>query len=252
MNLTQINAIIADDELDCIDILKEKISRYCPEVNIIATAHSHADLRTEVLNGKPDLLFLDIEMPEGNIFELLQNNDFSDCEIIFTTAHEKYAIQAIRFSAIDYLLKPIDTEDLKRAVENASGRIRQRTKNQQLEVLLHNLNTINKEKKIVLPSSKGMEFVKLNDILFCKADNNYTIFHLVDKSKIIVSKTIGEYEEILKDYHFIRIHQSHIINLNYLKSYSKGEGGTVVLTNNTELEVSRRKKDEFLQKIKEL
>jgi two-component system LytT family response regulator len=252
MNLTPIKSIIADDETDCIFLLREKISRYCPEIHIVATATTHSSLIHEISENNPELLFLDIEMQEGNIFELLNKTDLSACEIIFVTAHEKYAIQAIRFSALDYLLKPIDAEDLKKAVSNAVEKIKSKVKNQQLEVLLHNLNVQNKDKKIALPSSKGMEFIRIKDIVYCKADNNYTTFFLADKSKIIVSKTIGEYEEILKEYQFIRIHQSHIINLNFLKSYTKGEGGSVVLVDNTELEVSRRKKEEFLQKVKEL
>jgi len=247
-----VRAVIADDELDCLQALQEILSRYCPQVEVIAQCAGVVELTRAVTELRPELLFLDIEMPGGNILDWLRQMHLPGIEIIFVTAHEKYAIQAIRFSALDYLLKPIEREELMQAVSNAQERIWKKEQDRRLQLLFYNLQAQHKDKKIALPSSRGMEFVRLSEILYCKADNNYTIFYLADKTKIMVSRTIGEYEDLLKDYNFLRIHQSHIINLHFMKSYSKGEGGTVLMTDNTELEVSRRKKEVFLRRIQEL
>lgn len=247
-----LKAIITDDEEHCINILSSLLARYCPQVQIVATCNNISDTVKAVQLNEPTLIFLDVEMPDGDGFKLFDFIKSPKFKVIFTTAHEKYALKAIRFSALDYLLKPIDPDDLIEAVSKAENAIFGVHMQEQLETLVYNISNFNGDKKIVLPVSNGFEFLKLSDVYYCKADNNYTIFYLANKTKVIVSKTLGEYEDLLSDYHFFRIHQSHIINLKYLKSYNKGDGGHVVLTDNTELEVSRRKKEEFFKRIQSL
>jgi len=245
-----LRAIIVDDERQCSETLQNLIEAYCPQVQILASCFNIDDAQFAILKHNPDIVFLDVEMPGGSGFDLLTRINPVNFEVIFTTAHDEYAVRAIRFSALDFLLKPIGREDLVEAVNRASVRFsRQQVR---IETLIHNINLLNKDKRIGLPTFNGIEFVPISDIVRCEGDNNYTVFHLQDKSKIMVSKTLKGYEDLLGQYQFFRVHLSHLINLRYVKSFSKDDGGIITMTDNTTVEVSRRKKEEFLKRIAEM
>ena len=202
---------------------------------------------------KPDLVFLDIEMPNGNAFDLLEKFKEIDFNIIFITAYDHYAIKAIKFSAVDYILKPIDSEELVLAVKRFEDKIGQKSSlNNQFKTLLSNVRPGNKLKKVGIPDGDGLVFINLSDIIRCDSDGNYTFFILTTGKKIIASRTLGEYEQMFTDDNFFRIHRSHLINLEHVKKYIKGEGGYVVMSDNSQVEVSRRNKNDFLEKLSHL
>lgn len=242
-------ALIVDDEKHSREALAGMLAKNCPEVQVIAQSDNAKDAEEAILKYKPDIIFLDIEMPESSGFDLLARLKEVNFEIIFTTAFGQYAIQAIRFSALDYLLKPIEAEDLIKAVQRAGTKISSLHQRQKIDTLLNNVQYLNTDKKIALPTLSGMEFVTLRNIIRCESDNTYTIFYLADKRKIVVSKSIGEYEELLMDYHFLRVHQSHLINLRYVKNYQKGEGGMIVMEDNSAVDVSRRRKEQLISRL---
>lgn len=236
-------AVIIDDEQRARNYLKGIISDQFKSIEIIGEAdgvESGCDL---IESSNPDLLFLDVQMQDGTGFDILKKINRSRYNVIFVSAYDKFAITAIKFSAVDYLLKPVEVDDLSAALEkiNQSGKADDVQK--KLDLLLNNINKID---KIALPSLNGIEFVKLENIIRCESDNNYTTFYLTSKEKIIVSRTLKEYEDMLESKGFFRTHKSHIINLSYLKKYIKGEGGTVIMEDGSEVAVSRRRKEDFL------
>ncbi len=244
------NAILVDDEEGNVSSLKEKIGRNCPELNIVALCYNAPDAIKNINTLQPDIVFLDIEMPVMNGFLLLQNLTFKGFELIFTTAYDHYAIKAIRFSALDYLVKPIEIEELKIAVARAQAKRCNATLQPQLEILLENLPTRkNVLQKIAIPTQEGLQFVKVNEILYLEATINYTNVILTNSKKYIVCQTLKTFEDMLSAETFIRIHNSYIINKNFAEKYIRGEGGQVVLSNGIALDVSKRKKAEFLKAI---
>lgn len=237
--------IIVDDELNNISNLQRIILEHCPLIEIVATA-DNADLaKTLIAFHKPDLLFLDIQMPGKNGFELLQSVSNPDFEIIFVTAFDKYGIQAIRFSAIDYLLKPVAAHDLKEAIERAEKRVQEKKKNRQLDNLLNFLQQKDEAQnhKIALPSAKETRFVRPAQIMYCEAKNNYTAFYISGGEKLIISKPLFEYEELLADYGFIRCHNSFLVNTSFVRSIIKENGGGVLLETGIEIPVSKQRKE---------
>lgn len=238
-----IKAVIIDDEQNNIDNLEILLQQYCPQVEVVATALNAIDGETILLENDPELVFLDIQMPGKNGFELLQSLHTYSFELIFVTAHDQHGIQAVKFSAIDYLVKPINTEELKLAVYKAIFKSKQKKQNKQLENLVQVLALRKESHRIALPGAKETRFVKTEDIIRCESSNNYTTFFIKGGERIMTSKPIFEYEEILKDYGFIRCHQSHLVNKRYIKSWIRGDGGFLVLEDNTEVPVSRLKKD---------
>lgn len=245
-----LNAILVDDEESNVSSLKEKISRHCPELNIVALCYSAADAIKAINSLQPDVVFLDIEMPVMNGFLLLQNLSFKNFELIFTTAYDHYAIKAIRFSALDYLVKPIEIEELKTSVERAIAKRSNMTSARQLEILLENLPARKTSfQKIAVPTTDGLQFIRINDILYLEANTNYTHLILTDSRKFVICQTLKNFEDILPPDTFIRIHNSFIINKNFAEKYIRGEGGQVVLSNGIVLDVSKRKKAEFLKAI---
>jgi two-component system LytT family response regulator len=244
-----LTAILIDDEESNVSSLKEKINRHCRELNIIALCYNAADGIEAINSLQPDIVFLDIEMPVMNGFLLLQNVTFKKFELIFTTAYDHYAIKAIRFSALDYLLKPIEIEDLKNAVNRATEKRTTPTSAHQLDILLENLAIKpNSFQKIAIPTTDGLQFIKISDILYLEANMNYTYVATASK-KFIVCQTLKIFEEMLPADTFIRIHNSYIINKNFVEKYIRGEGGQVVLSNGIALDVSKRKKGDFLKAI---
>lgn len=240
-----IKTIIIDDEQNNVDNLYLLLQRYCPQVDIVATALNADDGEKIILQYNPDLVFLDIQMPGKSGFELLKSLNNYSFEIIFVTAYDQYGIQAIKFAAIDYLLKPINIEDLKLAVHKAVDRRAQKQQNLQLENLIRLLQQKQHKEthRIALQTTKEIRFVEADKITRCESSNNYTTFFLVTEEKILTSRPIYEYEEILQDYGFIRCHQSHLVNKKFIKSWIKEDGGYLLLEDLSQIPVSRQKKD---------
>jgi two-component system LytT family response regulator len=245
-----IKAIIVDDELGARESLSKMIEKNCKSIDILAKADSMTTAYEAILKHQPDLVFLDIEMPNGNAFDLLEKFDKINFDIIFTTAYDHYAIKGIKYSAIDYILKPIDPEELVQAVHRFEEKAGQKNMlDQKFKMLLSNIKPENKLKKVGLPDGDGLIFINLADIIRCDSDGNYTFFILTTGKKIIASRTLGEYEQMFADDNFFRVHRSHLINLQHVKKYIKGEGGYVVMSDNSQVEVSRRNKLEFLERL---
>jgi two-component system LytT family response regulator len=245
-----LKAILVDDEESNVSSLKEKIGRHCAGLNIVALCYNAADAIEAINSLQPDIVFLDIEMPVMNGFLVLQNLIYKNFELIFTTAYDHYAIKAIRFSALDYLVKPIEIEELKIAVGRATEKRSNITSAHQLEILLENLPARKTSfQKIAIPTTDGLQFIKINDILYLEANTNYTHVILADSKKFVVCQTLKIFEDMLPTDTFVRIHNSFIINKNFAEKYIRGEGGQVVLSNGMVLDVSKRKKAEFLRAI---
>lgn len=248
-----INALIVEDEKNSQDLLKELVEQYCEGVKIVAIAGNVASALEAINTHKPDLVFLDIELPDGDGFQVLEKSPKLSFDVIFTTAYNQYAMRAFKFAATDYLLKPVDIEELQDAVKRVVDKRSQESQegtSEKIEALLQNIRSVNKPfKRIVLPTSNGFTVVDPQEIIRCESDRNYTFIFLTDGRKILVSRTIKEYDEMLRDFNFFRIHQSHLINLNFLKNYTRGRGGYVELKDGTVLDVSARRKSEFLKRM---
>ena len=242
-----IDAIIVDDEPKNVKILKALLSEYCPEVRVVGEASSAEEAANVINENKPDVVFLDVEMPYGNAFDLLDKLKPVDFEIIFVTAFDDYTLKAFRYSAIDYLLKPVNIDELKAAVEKATSQKNMKNMNLQLNNLLFNLHkNADSPARIAITSHDGFSFVSINEIMRCEAKGNYTYIFTADHQKHISSRNIKAYEDMLPSSIFFRIHHSHIINIGYVKKYHKGRGGTVEMEDGTMIEVATRRKNEFL------
>jgi len=240
----QINTVLVDDEKSSLIILEKLLAKCCPHINIIATAQSVSEGISVINEHNPDLVFLDINMPDGDGFEILEKVDKRTFEVIFTTAFDKYAIKAFEFAALHYLLKPINSVDLKEAIDRF-----QETRSEDISEKINVLNTNQSLERMILPSSNGLSIIELNDIIRCESSNNYTTFYLKNNEKILVSKSINLYEKILSETHFCRVHNQHIVNLKYIKKYVKGRGGYVVMTNDSHVDVSEGRKKDFMTKL---
>lgn len=242
-----IKALIIDDEQHCISRLQQLLQRnHVSEIELLGNCATVKDGLKAINQWQPNLIFLDVQIHDRTGFELLSEAAPVNFKVIFTTAYDKFAIQAIRHSAIGYLLKPIDEDDLAEAVQKLQDISTHETKAMS-ELINHNLNPKNKRKRITIPSGNELVFIDIDDIVRCHSDINYTTIILKNGHKIVVAKTLKEFEEILNHYSFYRIHNSDLINIAYIKSYKKGKGGSVLLTDGTELEVSTRRKEDFLK-----
>ena len=241
-----IHALIIDDEPKSRNILKGYVSDYCEQVNIIGEASSAYEGSQKIAQLNPDLVFLDIQMPGGSGFDLLSTLDEISFEVIFTTAFDQYAVKAFKFSAVDYLLKPINILELQSAVKRVIHRKETSKGQQQLTHLKDNLQT-GLFNKIALPTLEGLFFVEVQQILRCESDGAYTKVFLLEEKKFMVSRNLKEFEALLTPHSFFRVHHSHLINLNYIVRYQKGKGGMVELEDGTWVNVSVRKKDKFLE-----
>jgi two-component system LytT family response regulator len=244
-----IKAIIIDDEQHCIDALKADLQKNCDNVEIAATCLSGKEGIFAIKKYKPRLIFLDVEMPWMNGFEMLEMLDHIDFCIIFTTAYDKFAAKAFRISAIDYLLKPVDANDLKIAVKKAEEKILAAEGAINIQNLLHNLRQPAQHQKIAFPGRDGYEFAQVNSILYCSAEGAYTRVIFNDKRNLLISKTLGDIEEMLPTEIFIRIHHSTIVNINAVTHYIRTDGGYVVLNTNEKLMVSKARKEMLLQRL---
>jgi len=244
-----IRAIIIDDEQESRNTLQNMLDSFCENVLVEGKADCVEKGLELIQRVKPELVFLDIHMPDGTGFDLLQKFEEVDFRVIFVTAFDQYALKAIKFSAIDYLLKPIEPQQLIDAVEKVKeeksdyGLI-----SKQISTLFRNKNGF---ERITLPTFEGLRFIVLKDIIRCEADNNYTNFYLSSGEKVLVTRTLKEYDETLSGLDFIRVHQSHLVNSKYIERYIKGEGGSVIMTDGSHVEVSRRRKEEFLKRMME-
>jgi two-component system, LytTR family, response regulator len=249
-----IKTILVDDEPRGLSALKKLLEIYCPDVKIIGECLDTRSAVESIQLLEPDLVFLDIAMPEKNGFDLL--NEFSPVrfEIIFVTAHNEYTIQAFKYSAIDYLLKPVEEDLLIEAVRRAAHRIADKASASQVETFLYNLRKLQtpEEMKLCIPDMKGFRVVGIADIIYCESESSYTIFHLHNGQALTASKSIMEYELLLEHSGFCRIHKSFLVNIQHIREYVRGEGGYVILTNGRNIEVSRRKKEVFITKMKQL
>jgi two-component system, LytTR family, response regulator len=246
---SMIKSIIIDDELKSRESLKILLADFCENVEVMATCQNVAEGISAIAQFKPDVVFLDIQMQRETGFDLLDKIKPITFEVVFTTAHSEYAIKAFKFSAIDYLLKPIDIEELKKALSKIEKKLNGSISDR-LEQLIHNLKpSTNQNFKLALPTTDGLIFVKIEDILYCEADSNYTLIYTADGKKHVISRTLKEYEDLLSEHNFFRIHNSHLINLGAIKKYVRGEGGYVVMSNDVSLDVSKRKKEAFLTRL---
>lgn len=244
-----IKAIIIDDEINGRENLRGALTKFCSEIEVLGEAASAISGIEAIQNQQPDLVFLDIEMPGGNGFKVLEFFDQPAFGVIFVTAYNQYAIQAIRFSAIDYILKPINIVELKNAVDRFKHR-----KKEQSDMLMQqfkqNSSVEPMAQKIALPTADKIEFREVQSILRCEGEANYTCFYFTDESKLLISKTLIDFEEILENYGFIRTHKTHLVNLMHVVAFNKSDGCSLTLTNGTSIPVSRRRKEFVLEQLK--
>lgn len=242
-----IKAIIIDDEHYGRQALKAALEQYAPEVALLSVCESPEQGLEAIRSLHPDLVFLDIQMPNMSGFDLLQQLAPIHFEVIFVTSYDQYAIKAIRFSALDYLVKPVDIDDLIQAVNKAKERIDQGDGSHRYQSVLNNIHyKSGKIEKLAVPTLKGIDFFKTDDIIYCQADGNYCTIHLVNHQKQVISKNLKEFENLLAGSGFCRVHNSFLINLQHVQKYIRGEGGYVILTEDHHVDISRRRKDNFL------
>jgi two-component system LytT family response regulator len=245
----KMTAIIVDDEKKGRELLQVLLSAHCPGIRVIGQAGSAAEAFDIISNLRPDIVFLDIEMPGGSGFDLLQKFDTVRFSVVFVTAYDKYAIKAFKFSAADYLLKPVDEEELVKAVEKIACR-KENEIGPTVESATHNYKNLQRENnRLALSTSEGLVFIEIPDITRCKADGKYTWIYLNNKKPILATKNLGEFEEFLKEHNFIRIHHSHLVNLAFVLAYQNGRSGLITMNDGTELEVSQRKKEGFMKRL---
>ena len=245
-----IKTIIIDDEHYGRQSLQHALEQYCPEVKILQICESPEAGITAIEELKPQLVFLDVQMPNMSGFDVLQKLSLIDFEVIFVTSYDQYAIKAIKFSAIDYLLKPLDVDDLIHAVQRAKENLQKNGKAQRYQSVLHNINyTSGKIEKLAVPTLDGIDFFKTDDIIYCEADGSYTTLYLSGHQKQVISKNLKDFENLLTGSGFCRVHNSHLINMGHIQKYFKGDGGYVILTDDYHVDISRRRKDAFLNRL---
>lgn len=242
-----IKAILIDDEPTGLESLRFSIEKYCPNICIQGCYNIPQEGISGILHHKPDVVFLDVQMPQMSGFDVLQHVSPVTFEVIFVSAHDQYAIKAIKFSALDYLLKPIDVDDLTQAVNRINDPLHHGASLYKYQSVLNNVQLkTGKPGKLAVPTLNGIDFYNIDDVLYCKADGSYTILMLRNNQHVTVSKNLKDFESMLVDSGFCRVHHSFLINTSHVQKYIKGEGGYVILTDGHHVDISRRKKDEFL------
>jgi two-component system LytT family response regulator len=243
-----LKTIIVDDEPYCCEALATLLED-SRDVELTAICHNAADALSVIHKYSPELVFLDVEMPKMNGFEMLEQLPAVNFEIIFTTSYDQYALKAIRFSAIDYLLKPVDSEELQKAIQKVVQRS-QKPIAQQLEILMQKIHQPSTPiNRIAMPTMEGLQMIPVDSIISCESDSNYTIILLKNNKKLIVSRTLKEIEELLEEHSFVRVHRCYLANLNEVEKYVKGEGGYLVMSDGTTIDVARNKKEVLLKKL---
>jgi two-component system LytT family response regulator len=252
-----IKAVLIDDDKNLREGMKSLLKRFAPNISIIGEA-DNVSSGVEVLEKlQPQVVFLDIQLNDGTGFDILEKlaerNNAITCNVVFITAHEQYAIKAFRFSALDFLLKPVDPEELQIVIQKIEAVLEKKTDYSHIDLLLENIRkNVDNFKRIALSTSDGIHLFDISDIIRCESEDNYTRFFIRNNKPILISKTLKEYEEMLKEHNFERIHQSHLINLSYLKSYIKKDGGYVVMTDDSHLPISQRKKERLQHILKSI
>lgn len=250
-----ISAILIDDDINLRNGMKGLLQRYAPEINIIGEADSVISGVEAMVSLNPQVVFLDIQLNDGTGFDILEKitalSGTTKAHIVFITAHEQYAIKAFRFSALDFLLKPVDPDELQKVILKIKIEIEKNDSSSHIDLLLENIRKkVDNFKRIALSTSEGIHLFDVSDIIRCESEDNYTKFFIKNSKPILISKTLKEYEELLSEHGFERIHQSHLINLNYLKSYIKKDGGYVVMADDSHLPISQRKKERLQEILK--
>lgn len=245
-----ISTLIIDDEQAARDSLNSYLEKYCTDVEVVGQAANVDEAITLIASKKPKLLFLDVEMPFGNAFDLLEKLEEIDFEVIFVTAFSQYAIQALNLSAAWYLMKPVDIDELIEAVDRVKDRIENKSENLQARVLVENFQVGHmQEQKVVLPLLDGFEVVPMKEVVRCQAADNFTEFHLENGDKKLICRTLKFYDELLSPFNFLRVHKSHLVNLQYVTRYKKGKGGQLYLSDGSVVDVSATKKKDLLDKF---
>jgi two-component system, LytTR family, response regulator len=248
-----INAIIIDDETDGRETLTLAIEKYCTDITITGIYETPEQGLRAIRSSSPDLVFLDVQMPQMSGFDVLQQLSHIAFEVIFVTAYDQYAIKAIKFSALDYLLKPLDVDDLIHAIWRVKERLNTRSNAFTYQSMLNNIQLKSgKIEKLAVPTLEGIDFFDTDDIIYCKAEGSYTALFLKDQKSKLVSKNLKDFENLLSESGFCRVHHSSLINLRHVQKYVKGEGGYVVLTGGHHVDISRRKREEFLSLLDKL
>ena len=248
-----INAILIDDEKNALEVLQMQLTQFCKEVNIVATANGGAKGIEAIKKYNPDLVFLDIEMPHKNGFDVLTETSQFNYDVVFTTAYDQFAIKAFKFSALDYLLKPIDIVELQQAVEKAKQKKGNTNLDEKIKLLFSQIQPQQKlTNKIALPIGDAMQLTEPDEIIRCESDSNYTHIFLANGKKITLAKTLKEVEENISGNPFYRIHQSHLINMNHVSKYIKGDGAYVVMKDGTQIAISRNKKEAFMETFRKV
>ena len=244
-----IQAVLIDDEDNSLEALSILLEKYCPDVEIIGTGQSVEEAVETIDNLQPELVFLDIALPDGQGFEVLEQVSHKNFEVVFTTAYDQYALTAFEFSALDYILKPINAEKLQQSVKRYQEIKGDREISGRVSVLKESLNNVNE--RIILTSMDGFEVYKIADIIRCEANGSYTTFFIKGGIKVVTSKTLNNFEKLLSDQPFARVHSKHLVNLEFIKRYISGRGGYVVFEDGSQVDVSERKKKEFIRLMKE-
>ncbi len=244
-----LKAILIDDEKNSLETLRMELELNCPHVEIAQLCQGPEAGLAAISAIKPDLVFLDIQMPGMTGFELLRKLDKIEFEVIFVTAFDQYSMQAIKVSALDYLLKPVDGEELTRAVLKVEKNVALKQSSAQVDLLLTNLQSSAGFSKIALPTLKGLDFISIEEILYCHADGNYTSIYTVDGEKYVISRTLSDFESMVDSGMFFRTHKSYLVNLQYIKQYIKGSGGQVVLKDGSAIQVARARKELLMEMI---
>lgn len=245
-----IPTVLVDDESNCLSALEQLIIKYCPDIEVVACASTVREAVKKIEEHKPRLVFLDIRMSDGDGFQVLDNVSHKNFEVIFTTAHEEYALKAFEFSAIHYLLKPVDHKALTEAVSRfTDNTYRPDALNHKINLIKENLSS--NHKKIILPVSGGFEIYETADIIRCQAEGCYTEIYIKGQKKcVVVSNSIGHYENLLDDLYFVRVHKKHLINMNFVNKFIKSYGGYLQMSDGAEISISERKKSYFQQRLK--
>jgi two-component system LytT family response regulator len=247
--MTKFNTVIVDDEQDAVNFIRSIINEYIPALEVVGTANSAKEGVSVIIKNQPEIVFLDVEMPHGNGFTLLEQFPEKTFDVVFVTAFNHYAIQAIKFSAVDYILKPINIKSFIDSVEKVIGKKMNTDYHaQNYDLLFENLRST-MPSKLAIPTSEGMEYLNTKDIIRIEADRSYSWFYLADGRKILVSRNLKEYHELLSDRNFFRPHNSHLINLEFVTKYIRQDGGSIMLSDGSEVPVARGKRDLFLAQM---
>ncbi len=245
--------IIVDDEANVREAIGQMLKLFSEDTQLIGSYSNIAAAVKAIREDKPHIVLLDIEIGQDNGFDVLKHFPNPGFKVIFITGYQQYAVQAFRFAALDYLLKPVDPDQLSDAIKKAFDAVDREKFSLKIDSFIHNMGSMaHKAKKIVLRTADNMHIVNLNDIMYCESERSYTTFFMADKTKVMVSQTLGDYEDMFNDYGFMRIHKSYLINLQFIKRYEKGDGGTVILNGNISLPVATRKKEQLMELLAKL